>query len=1443
ISGIEIAPGTALAVTQQNLLINDNFGAAASGTNIAEISSVGLLPLESRAPTSFTLNYKNGGLGLASSNVSLGANASITGGPNSEIALISDTRVLVDGRISAPGGTAILRIDRPGDETGFDPSYKIWLGENADIDVDGLIITTLSENGLRDARIVDAGSIFLDARRGYIVGHPQATLSANAVAGSVDVFSTSSGGLLPSIEVQEIYTNAGSIALSSPEGIFFAGQVAATATHLAGSEAGTLAVTLNNNLREAGDLAGLDLPFFPVTGDRIFISNTRAIPFFSPEEAIPRDLNGTTILRTQTLNNGFDNIVLSAVSEGTRAGLITTDETGAPIDDAFGALVFDHDASINVANRLTLDVSQISVLSGHAELNSAQLQIGPAEQDFRYDPVSNLGTGRFSAKADSVRVVGDLFFEDLAPTNSLSIAADNHLQLLGNSQGLEPTDLLGSIRSASDIDLAASVIYPGSFSQFLIKNDRAGGAVRFSRNGRNAPAVFSAVGALTVEADTIYQGGFLSAPFGSLSFDGGTVNLMNGSTSSVAANETILLGATQFGIDWIYNLFGQTLLFDETPAKGVSINADTINLLPGSEIDVSGGGDLLAVEFRPGPGGSIDITSADGNTNGSFAIIPDYGDQSLPFDPLISTGLDIALGDSVVISNNDLIEAGTYSVLPARFALLPGAYLLTPNETGVEVIPGTTNIDTAGRPLIVGKRGSAATSFTTALWSNFIVSDGAAVRNLAEYSESLASEFFTGNATLPIDNGALSLAATTALNLQGTILSNSVGKAPELDIVATQIDIVRDRSQAAVGAVALLDSDLANFSNGSVFLGATRTQSGNTTNLDVLSQEINVRQGANLAGVDFVFAATDNINVETNASILATGNLSNTALGNITIDGDAALLVVSQGNRGLLRSSPAGVTGSVATAAGSSLSADGQIIIDVTGRADLMGSLASEGGEIAIGAARISVGDVPGGTPGTILGDNVLTQLASANVSLRSSSTVDFFGGSNLTFGNFSVDAESIVGHLGVGETLNVNTDLLTFVNSGSEQIVTGGSGGISFISDRAVFSGGVTGFDGFGAVSINATNGVAFAGASGLVVGGDLQFASSSFSANTAGATLDIAAPNGQININRNVGEQPAGLVLGGRLGLDAQSVSFATDLLLPSGVFTATASAGNVDISGSSIDLSGQSIDFVEAILVSPGGRMSLQGTDVMLGNAAVNVGAPAEQGGSVELFADMTIDFGTASIRANGGGGSLFIDASEANGANVGAAIASFNAAGFNDALNVAFANETITLGETSSIAAREVSIVSGSQDVNLFGTVDTSAGKAGRIRAYAGGTLTVGANANLLAVSTDADEAGGSVELGGVVDVNVMSTTTGMDEVKSLFNVSGVGGAGTVLVRAPVVAGNNEISVSAFNANVVGANDIRFEAYRTFDESALANPLVSIKGQLDNVAPHIGDIEMR
>lgn len=1424
ISGINVAPGTILEVIQKNLVLADGFGNAETGTSIAEISAPDLLPLESRNPASLTLSYENAGLGTPAAEVFIGANAAINLDPGASLTLSADSRVIVDGRLSAPGGNVALRVARPGDEIGFDPTQKIWLGNNAEINVNGLVIPFLADNGLRDAKIVNAGSIFLEAQRGYVVGAGNALLSADAASGELDAIVRDPSSLVPVVESQSIYTTAGEIDLSSPEGIFYAGELSAAGTSDPASEGGTLRITLDNTIREAGDVVGLGLPLFPVTGDQIIVSDTRTIPFFNPQEAIPNTVNGTTILRSGFLNGNFDNLVLSAKSEGNALGLVNP--------GSFSSLIFDHGAKIDVANRLTIDVSEISVLNGHAELDASQLILGPIGQEFRYNPSSSLGSGRFSARADSVQIIGDVFFEDLAPTNSLNIRATNHLQLLGNSQATDVTSLEGSIRSAADISLAAPVIYPGTFSQFTIKNDRAGGAIRLTRVGNEAPAVFSVAGKLGLEADNIFQGGYVNVPFGELSFTGGTVNLLNNSVSSVAANNTVLFGATQFGLDWIYPLFGQTLLVNATPEKSVSINADTINVNSGASIDISGGGDLLAVEFRPGPGGSIDITSNVGNLDGSFAIIPSYGEQSLPFDPLITPDANIALGDAIQLTDNDLIPAGTYSVLPARFALLPGAFLLTPNSTGTSLVPGTTNIDTGGRPLIVGKRGAVGAGFSDALWSDFIVADGEAVRLRAEYAESLASTFFPANANNPADNGNLSLAATTALNLQGSVISSASGSAPTVDIVANKIDIVDNMADAAADAVAILANDLSNFSTGSVLLGATRQTSNGVTTLNVLSSDINVANNTSLSGVEFILAATDDITLGQGAEISGSGVINESDLNTLSVSGDAALLVVSQGQRNLQRDGVVGASGSITTAVGSSLSADGQVLLDVSGTADLNGALSSNGGEISIGASRISLGNAPGGTPGTILSGDALAQLSTANVRLRSASTLDLFATNALSFGSLAIDAESIVGHLGVGELLNITTDSLSLENTGSTGAANRGNGTLNVAADSLVLGSGTSTFDNFDNVAIRANNGVAWTQDSTLIAGGDLAISTSNFSTTAAGAGLVVDTPNGSVSVSRTTGELPEVAALGGRLSLAGDAVNFNTDVLLPSGVFTVNARNGDVNLAGAAIDVSGLSIDFVERNLVAPGGRVRLEGENVVLGNATIDVSAPSGQSGIVELFAANDVEFGATSIRALGGGGSVTIDADTLGASDAGATILALNSNGFNDEIRLGLGTQAISLAESSSLNARFVSLVSDTANVDLLGTIDVSGVKAGKIRAYSGNTLSVGDNAALLARALGDDEPGGQLELGSSGTVDVRTAT---------IDVTGTGDFGQVLVRAPTIG--SDVAVTDFAATVTGAEYVNVEAYQTFAGSALANANASIKPSLDSFAGNIGSIEMR
>src|SRR5262249_19037528 len=114
-----------------------------------------------------------------------------------------------------------------------------------------------------------------------------------------------------------------------------------------------------------------------------------------------------------------------------------------------------------------------------------------------------------------------------------------------------------------------------------------------------------------------------------------------------------------------------------------------------SSIDLRGGGDLLTYRFIPGVGGTIDILGS----SSSFAVIPGYQFDYLPFDPLYSNA-ELSVGDKVYLSAGSGLAAGSYTLLPARYALLPGAFLITPQE-GVPS-PGAAQPD--GSTIVSGYR-------------------------------------------------------------------------------------------------------------------------------------------------------------------------------------------------------------------------------------------------------------------------------------------------------------------------------------------------------------------------------------------------------------------------------------------------------------------------------------------------------------------------------------------------------------------------------------------------------------------------------------------------------------------------------------------------------------------------------------------------------------------
>src|SRR5262249_35765303 len=146
-----------------------------------------------------------------------------------------------------------------------------------------------------------------------------------------------------------------------------------------------------------------------------------------------------------------------------------------------------------------------------------------------------------------------------------------------------------------------------------------------------------------------------------------------------------------------------------------------------------GGGDLYAYRFVPGTGGTHDVL---GSTT-SFAVIPNYQFDYAPFAPDYA-GLSLSVGDQIYLNSSSALPAGTYTVLPARYALLPGAFLITPRNG----VPSTNGSELDGSSLTTGYRFNDLTHSAALPPSLFEVSPASVVQARAQYDN------FSGNTFL-----------------------------------------------------------------------------------------------------------------------------------------------------------------------------------------------------------------------------------------------------------------------------------------------------------------------------------------------------------------------------------------------------------------------------------------------------------------------------------------------------------------------------------------------------------------------------------------------------------------------------------------------------------------------------------------------------------------------
>lgn len=915
------------------------------------------------------------------------------------------------------------------------------------------------------------------------------------------------------------------------------------------------------------------------------------------------------------------------------------------------------------------------------------------------------GSGELSLNAGQISLAGNIAANGVADLKLISSGDIRFegfpLGYLDQNDQSDSTPLLktllaltGRLSSAGNITLQADQIYPatavdysvaveqvsvdsitqdaqGNIAASASRNQVADGLITVKGNDTHQPApVLSAGGKLTLKADQILQGGTIKAPLGQIALEGGkSLTLKDGSVTSVSALwqhdgiETELLipyGATR-------NV-GQSLWYgsrqtETAPSKQISATADTVAVAPGATLDIRGGGDFAAMEWIPGIGGSKDVLAA----AGTYAIIP--GVLFQPGDGYLNGLAPVSVNAGAPYTMVHLAAAsglpeGDYALLPAYYALLPGAYLVKAQSAAgyTNINPGYAATQADGSVIVAGRLGYAGTGIRQSVWSGFSVQSGAdaLTRTIHPQAEYLVtgSQYFVEQAAknntplsaLPQDGGRLSIGAKGSLAFEGTLLAKAgmrdalgaYGANGQVDIFGAKFAIVDHAAAAPSGYTSLKADDLSRL-GANLLIGGKRTDTANGQTLDVVASDVLVDlDGGTLRAPEMWLAATDTLNVTGTSTLEASGTVVSRAGAlkvNVKPDGQyGALLGLSAAElapivrTGALDTDPA--HGNLDIAAGAKLSAKGgSIAIDSTGTPHMAGVVESD--TLAIGARQIALGAVPQNSTALALGNAQLAALSSArNFVLRSYSSIDLYGNVSLGqtgTGSFTFDSAGLVGHdvNGTGAPVALSAGTVTLENLSGTALAANapGTGMLTLNADKLVLadsSKNSAGFTvaGFNQVNLNAGE-VSLQDSGTLSVASDLNIAAGRIAAGGRLADQQIQAYDvGQQTWHAIKVTQPASSpdftdapLPGGKLQIDASKVDFGGNIVLKSGrlAFNAHGAAAGDGITlenGASIDLSSYEKTFA-------------QGTADITESASAGRFTMISEQGSVDAQAGSSID----------------------------------------------------------------------------------------------------------------------------------------------------------------------------------------------------------------------------
>ena len=1418
---------------------------------------------------------------LVRGSVTLDSGSSIITDAGGSIILSGQTTTVL-GSITTPGGSISAGGAAVFPSDGVPPLFTtLLIGSNAVLDASGKTVLVPDPLGLRTGRVFSGGNIRLS---GNILAHQGAMLIANGASGVLDLVpaaSTLAPSALASLSGRNtvpvtIESNGGSITLA---GNSFLHSDATLVANAGGTSAngGTLNISSSRfvPLNTASTTADINLV---VTGGGNITSPTNP----QATGTRPLDENGNPVAGLGRVSvdsfasGGFHNLTLG--------GNIRTE----------GDVSISLPGSVRLASGGVLEAGgALSVTAGHIH----------AGQNFRAPELPGTVVAYFTSDTPGIGVQP----LTIAPTGGAGTLSLNAGLLDLGTLSLRSTgsaafnaaqgDVRGNgiLQAAGDLTFTAGQIYPTTGSFFSIF---AYGSSSASFTGGSARALpFSAGGTLNVHAASIFHNGVLRAPLGNINLGwNGTgnspANPVAGNLAATPVTATLVLGAASitstsaidpitgnptllpYGISFDGDSWIDPSGLDITtigPAdKDIKLAAQNLSTGEGSVIDISGGGDLLAYRFVAGNGGRTDLLAS----NDLFAVIPGYGFDYAPYAPFNAqtqtlqgqpgyVNNNLRPGDRITLAAGSGVPAGTYTLLPARYALLPGAFLVTP----ISGEPTNTLRQPDGSTIVTGYRSNnldpSRTGPTTI--ANFEIAPASTFLQRAEYQRFEANKFFTDFAQsreieiprLPNDAGILSFTATSGFTLSGSVSSaRPAGSRGALIDVNSPVDILinANGTGGAAGTLTLSSGLLNSFGADSLLIGGIRNQSQGGVTVTTSTNRLTLDNGdETLAGNDIILTAREELNIAENATIRSTGTRP---VGSITLgtanpgSGNGALVRISGSlDSGVKRIgvTPGGAT-SLIVGAGATLEG-GSVILDSTSATNISDTAVLLGSSFTLSSGEISLLLANAGsiqpTTGIMLGGDALSSLLSSStaLTLRSYSNLNLYGTGQVgstALESLTLQAAAIRGLNQDGGNVTLAARNLTIGNPvavGSTASALTNDGSLTLEADTINLALGNASIDGFAQAVFAASSRMRVASQGALASSGDLAIQSPILLGQQAARYLIQA--DGDLSFVSDAAPVAFDPGFGVNLSLTGASVTLDGNLSLPSGLLGVRATAGDVVIGGSSanIHLAGISRQFVDVTRHTSGGSVRLSadsGSVRILENASVNLSAPNAAGNAGRL--DVSTPNGEfeflGDVKASAGiGGTLGeFTLDTATLSSTSALDSALNGGFFTGLRDFRVRSGDVAIDGTATAATYRLAADDG--DVTVTGTIDSSGVRGGVIDLKANGSLILASGTTLDASGDTFDAAGkggaitleagtqrdGQIQAGSMLDLQSGSIID-LSVTENTANSASLGKfSGTLHLRAPRTAGNNDLQIAAIGSTITGASAVTVEGYKLYDRTA-------------------------